>query len=212
MGEYDHITHAQQAMLLDDLKTFSDDDWAATTVCDPWTPRQLVAHLTSMNSQTRWNFLKGLVANRFDFDAFLGEDMRRFDVGSNADILAAFERTVAEARPSPLPKIVPPTESMIHADDIRRATGRPRNVDPQHVRPFLEPYMKSRPPVRGKKRVHDLRLRATDVEWSAGSGPEIAGPAFDLLLAIGGRGDALDNCEGDGVDILRRRSGVPVDR
>ncbi len=205
MGEHDHITQAQREMLLEELKTFSDDDWAASTVCDPWTPRQLVAHLTSLNQQTRGNFLKGMLRNRFDFDAFLGADMRRLDVGSNADILAAFERTVNEARPIPLPKMVPPTETMIHADDIRRATGRPRRVDPEHVRPFLVPYMKSGAPVRGKTRVPGLSFRATDIDWSAGAGPEVAGPAFDLLLAIGGRGDALDNCEGDGVDLLRSR-------
>ncbi|MDH4279727.1 MAG: maleylpyruvate isomerase family mycothiol-dependent enzyme [Acidimicrobiia bacterium] len=205
MGEFDHITQAQREMLLEDLKTFSDEDWAAPTVCDPWTPRQLVAHLTSLNQQTRWNFAKGLLTNRFDFDAFLSQDMRRLDVGSNADILAAFERTVIEARPVPLPKMVPPSETMIHADDIRRATGRPRRVDPEHVRPLLAPYMKSGVPVRGKKRVHDLRLRATDIDWSAGAGPEVAGPAFDLLLAIGGRGDGLAACEGDGVAILSSR-------
>ena len=205
MGEFDHITNAQQSMLLEDLKTFTEEDWAAVTVCDPWTPRQLVAHLTSMNQQTRWNFIKGLLANRFDFDAFLGQDMRRLDVGSNADILAAFEQTVVNPRPTPLPKMVPPTESMIHADDIRQATGRPRRVDPEHVRPFLDPYRKSGAPVRGRKRVHDLRLRATDVDWSAGTGPEVAGPAFDLLLAIGGRSAALEVCEGDGVDVLRGR-------
>ena len=103
MGEYDDIIQAQREMLLEDLKTFTDEEWAAPTVCDPWTPRQLVAHLTSLNQQTRWNFVKGLLANRFDFDAFLAADMRRLDVGSNADILAAFERTVKEARPIPLP-------------------------------------------------------------------------------------------------------------
>ncbi len=205
MGEYDHIIQAQRQMLLEDLKTFSEEDWSAPTVCDPWTPRQLVAHLTSLNQQTRWNFIKGLVTNRFDFDAFLAADMHRLDVGSNADILAAFERTVDEARPIPLPKMVPPTETMIHADDIRRATGRPRRVDPEHVRPFLKPYMKSGVPVRGKSRAEGLSFRATDIDWSAGTGPEVAGPAFDLLLAIGGRADALANCEGDGVDILRSR-------
>ncbi|MDH3303271.1 MAG: maleylpyruvate isomerase family mycothiol-dependent enzyme [Acidimicrobiia bacterium] len=205
MGEYDDIIQAQREMLLEDLKTFTDEEWAAPTVCDPWTPRQLVAHLTSLNQQTRWNFVKGLLANRFDFDAFLAADMRRLDVGSNADILAAFERTVKEARPIPLPKMVPPTETMIHADDIRRATGRPRRVYPEHVRPFLEPYMKSGAPVRGKKRAEGLSFRATDIDWSAGTGPEVVGPAFDLLLAIGGRGDALDYCEGDGVEILRSR-------
>lgn len=209
MADFDDITKAQQQMLLEDLRSFSEDEWDAVTVCDPWTTRQLVAHLTSMNLQTRSNFLRGLIRNRFDFDAFLASDMKRFDVGSNADILSVFGRSVANWERPPLPKMVPPTESMIHADDIRRATGRSRRVDPQHVRPLLSMYAKSGAPVRGKKRTPGLRFRATDVDWVWGEGPEVSGPAFDLLLAIGGRWAALDNCEGEGVETLRSRSLQP---
>ncbi len=205
MADYDHITKTQQQLLLDDLKSFTEDDWASVTVCDPWTPRQLVAHLTSMNNQTRGNFLVGALRHRFDIDAFLGEDLKRFDVGSNEDILNAFEQSVTNWKRPPLPKIVPPTESMIHADDIRQATGRPRNVDPEHVVPLLPVYRKIGPPVRGKERSRGLRFQATDANWAEGEGPEVAGPAFDLLLALGGRGAALENCEGDGVETMRSR-------
>jgi uncharacterized protein (TIGR03083 family) len=205
VADFDDITKAQQQMLVEDLQSFTDEDWSATTVCDPWTPRQLVAHLTALNQQTLGNFVLGMVRNRFDFDAFLGQDMKRYDTGTNADILAAFERSVADWKRPPLPRMVPPTESMIHADDIRRATGRPRRVEPEHVRPFLPLYAKSGTPVRGKERTPGLRFRATDVEWVQGDGPEVAGPAFDLLLAMGGRGAALDSCDGDGVSILHGR-------
>jgi uncharacterized protein (TIGR03083 family) len=205
MSEFDHITRSQREALAEDLRELSDAEWSEVTVCDPWTVRQLVAHLTSMGEQTRRNFLQGMLRHRFDFDEFLGRDMLRYDVGSNADVLAAFERTVAANRKLPLPKIVPPTETMIHADDVRRATGRPRRVPPEHVAPLLSTYMTTGAPVRGKERMHDLRLRATDVDWVDGNGPEVVGPAFDLLLAIGGRGEALANCDGDGVEVLRSR-------
>jgi hypothetical protein len=48
-------------------------------------------------------------------------------------------------------------------------------------------------------------LRATDVDWTFGDGPEVAGPAMDLILAISGRSAALDACTGDGVATLRSR-------
>ena len=60
-------------------------------------------------------------------------------------------------------------------------------------------------PLGGKKRTAGLRLRATDAEWTCGDGPEVAGPGMDLILAISGRGGALDTCTGDGVAILRSR-------
>jgi len=48
-------------------------------------------------------------------------------------------------------------------------------------------------------------LRATDVDWTHGSGPEVTGPAHSLLMAMTGRKDALADLSGDGVDTLRSR-------
>jgi len=50
-----------------------------------------------------------------------------------------------------------------------------------------------------------VTLRATDADWSHGSGPEAAGPALSLLLAMTGRTAALDDLTGDGVAVLRSR-------
>ena len=203
--ELRQITRSERRALLEDLQELSDADWSTVTVCDPWTVRQLVAHLTSMGNQTRWNFVKGVVLARGDIDAFLGKDMQRFDTGSNAEILAAFEKTVVEDRNVPIPGFVPPSETLVHADDIRRAVGRPRRPNHDNIAAIAPFYAKSGAPVRGKKRVHDLRLRATDGDWAIGDGPEVAGPGLDLLLAISGRASALEHCEGDGVEILRGR-------
>ena len=46
---------------------------------------------------------------------------------------------------------------------------------------------------------------ATDAEWSAGSGPEVAGPALSLMMAIVGRQAALDDLSGEGVATLKGR-------
>jgi len=50
-----------------------------------------------------------------------------------------------------------------------------------------------------------LKLRATDVDWTFGDGPEVAGPGMDLILAMSGRASALDDCTGEGVATLRAR-------
>jgi len=47
---------------------------------------------------------------------------------------------------------------------------------------------------------------STDVDWSTGDGPEVAGPAMSLILAMVGRAKALDDCTGDGVELLRSRA------
>jgi hypothetical protein len=56
-----------------------------------------------------------------------------------------------------------------------------------------------------KRRIEGLTLRATDADWSHGSGPEVAGPIMPLVMAMTGRKVALDNLTGEGVDTLRTR-------
>ena len=48
-------------------------------------------------------------------------------------------------------------------------------------------------------------VQADDIDWSAGEGPEVRGPAMSLILAMVGRNRALDDCTGSGVDVLRGR-------
>jgi len=49
-------------------------------------------------------------------------------------------------------------------------------------------------------------LRATDTDFSVGTGPLVEGPAISLLLAASGCKSALDELSGPGVTILRERS------
>jgi hypothetical protein len=48
-------------------------------------------------------------------------------------------------------------------------------------------------------------LRATDADWSVGSGPVVSGPALSLVLALTGRPTALADLSGDGLAALRSR-------
>ena len=57
----------------------------------------------------------------------------------------------------------------------------------------------------GKKRIAGLTLRATDADWSTGTGPEVAGPALSLMLVIAGRPAALDDLSGEGLATLQAR-------
>ena len=66
--------------------------------------------------------------------------------------------------------------------------------------------------VRGlvpKRRLDGLALRATDQEWSWGSGREIEGTSEALAMAVSGRRVALDDLNGSGVEVLRGRLNDP---
>jgi hypothetical protein len=69
----------------------------------------------------------------------------------------------------------------------------------------LQMYTSASFPVGGKKRIHGLRLVATDTGWSYGAGPEVSGPAMSLLLAMTGRPAGLDGLSGEGAAALGQR-------
>ena len=205
MSDFAAMANVERTALLADLQGLSDDQWATMTVCDPWTVRHLVAHMTALGNQTAPNFLKGLISSGFSFDKFVAKDLIKFNQGSNADVLARFAKTVANPRSAPGPKYVALGEIMCHGEDIRRAIGRTGTHPEAHLVTLAGAYQKTGKPLGGKKRTAGLRLRATDAEWTCGDGPDVAGPGMDLILAISGRGGALDTCTGDGVAIMRSR-------
>jgi hypothetical protein len=47
-----------------------------------------------------------------------------------------------------------------------------------------------------------VRLRATDLDWSAGDGPLVEGRGRDLLLVVAGRRLPADRFAGDGAERL----------
>jgi hypothetical protein len=51
-----------------------------------------------------------------------------------------------------------------------------------------------------------VRLRATDTDWSHGTGPEVAGQMVALVMAMTGRRQAVDDLTGNGVAVLRDRT------
>ena len=71
-------------------------------------------------------------------------------------------------------------------------------------------YRNTGAPLHGKRRSAGLKFVATDVEWSAGDGPEIEGPAMSLIMAMVGRAGALTDCSGPGVETLRSRMSPPT--
>jgi MDMPI C-terminal domain len=72
----------------------------------------------------------------------------------------------------------------------------------------LEAAVRTKTPlIAPAKAAQDLRLVATDVDWSYGpdSAAEVRGPAESLLLALCGRPAGLDDLQGDGVAELKAR-------
>ena len=96
-------------------------------------------------------------------------------------------------------------EAVIHGEDMARPVGKRIDISPATLVEALNYARRTAPLLHGKQRSAGLKLRATDVDWSAGEGPEVSGPAASIILAICGRAAGLGDLTGDGVDTLRQR-------
>lgn len=191
------------ADLLDGL---SPQQWQAPTLCAGWTVRDVVAHTVAYLGQTRLGLTAAMLAARGRVDR-INESALAVSGGLGPDDLSALMR--AGTDPSGAGALygcrVALIECLIHQQDIRRPLGLPRIIPPEALRASLT-YARVSPVIGGAWRTRGLRLIATDLDWSAGSGPEVHGSGEALLLAMTGRVDAVAaELEGPGLAGLRRR-------
>jgi uncharacterized protein (TIGR03083 family) len=206
MADMMPMIHAERGSLADFLGTLTPEQWTARSWCDKWNVQEVVGHLVAAGNITAGHFFSGLAMQRFSFDRFVDKDLRRYAAGTPADVKERFDSIINSTRTPPGPSYVALGEVMVHGEDIRRPLGAKGGHAPEHLVTLAELYKKTGAPLRAKKRIAGLKLRATDVDWSTGDGPEIAGPAMSLILAMVGRSKALDDCTGDGVEQLRQRA------
>lgn len=191
------------ADLLDDL---SPQQWQAATLCGDWNVRDVVAHTIAYLGQTRMGLTATLLAARGNVDR-LNESARRSNSGLTPDRLRVLMRSGAD--PSGAGALfgsrVALIECLIHQQDIRRPLGLPRTIAAEPLSAALT-FARVSPVIGGARQTRGLRLIATDLDWSAGSGLEIRGPGEALLLAMTGRVEAVaDQLHGPGLTELCQR-------
>lgn len=173
------------ADLLDDLP---DSGWDTPSLCDGWRVREVVAHLTMPARYSVEQFQAELRACEGDFTCLSNRVARR-DAGLPTTTL------VGNARDDRLHRWVPPgggqvgalTHVVIHGLDITVPLGVPRRSPDETLAAVLDQL------TRGGAHAHfgfdlgGLSLRATDLDWSFGTGTRLTGTAEDLALLVCGR-------------------------
>jgi uncharacterized protein (TIGR03083 family) len=147
------------------------------------------------------------VRSGFRLNRMLGDDARRRSRAHTPDsLLAAFRGCVGSQRTPPATRPWQMlSDTILHGQDIRRPLGLRRDFPADRLLTVLDHLAPMKPILGVKKRVSGLRLRATDLGWTHGDGPEVAGPGEALLLAMAGRSAALVDLDGQGVSALRLR-------
>ena len=197
------VIHAERKALAEDLKGRSGDDWTVTSQCTEWTVRDVLAHMTSAASMTPPVFFGRLAGSGFSFDKVQEKGVAGNRGNSPADTLARFEAVVTSVKHPPGPADTWLGETIVHAEDIRRPLGIEHKYPTEAVVRVADFYKGSNLLIGSKRRIEGLTLRATDADWSYGTGPELSGPILALVMAMTGRKTPLDDLTGDGVAKLR---------
>jgi uncharacterized protein (TIGR03083 family) len=196
----------ERGALAEDLEGLSEHEWNARSGCDGWTVEDVLAHMTSTASLTPPTFLLGFAGSGFSFSRFTEKGIARQRGRTPEQTLANFRAVQDSTKSPPGPKLSWLGETIVHADDIRRPLGIRHTYPTDAVQQLLDYYKNSNALIGTKSRIAGLTLRATDSEWTHGSGPTVEGPLLDLLIASTGRSAALSQLSGDGVETLRERS------
>lgn len=195
----------ERGALVDDLSNISDTQWTTPSQCTGWSVHDLLAHMLATARMTKGGFLGKLAGSGFSFEKMAQKEVTQFGAGGPAATLSAFKaaQNATTSPPGPVDSWL--GETIIHGEDIRRPLGIKHEYPIEAVVRVLDFYKNSSLIVGAKKRIAGLSLKATDADWSNGSGPEVEGPAMSLLMAMTGRSAALADLTGPGVETLRSR-------
>lgn len=199
------LIHAEREALAADLAELDDAQWRTPSMCEGWSVRDVLGHMTATARMTPPKFFIQLASSGFSFNAMTAKDIRRETAGTPAAGLGAFRSLMGATTHPPGPVDAMLGEALIHGEDIRRPLFIIREYPPAAVVRAADFFKGSNLLIGAKKRIAGLRLRATDVDWSTGEGPEVTGPAISLLLAMTGRAAAVKDLSGDGLAVLASR-------
>jgi uncharacterized protein (TIGR03083 family) len=214
MGDVWGRVAEERVALADELGGLAPADWDLESRCRGWRVRDVVGHLVYLAEATYpgWaldtiRYGRAVLANRA-----LDVTARRLGSADPHELLDRLRAASGGHFRAPgAPPAAAVGEVVVHGEDVRRPLGLATpEREPDGLVPVLRLYRRvgwffTRSGSRG------LRLVATDTDWAAGSGPEVRGPALELLLAMAGRPPSGDELAGDGVATLYSRTRTPPD-
>jgi uncharacterized protein (TIGR03083 family) len=174
--------------LADGLEDLSPDRVDTPSLCQGWTVRNVLAHMTMAARYSPEEFTAQLRSDGFDFTR-LSNRLAEQDGGLPFHVLVKDLRTDAMAH------WAPPgggfegalTHAVIHGLDITVPLGLPRSCDEEAMRLVLDGLTTGGVHRHFGVEVDGLHLRATDLDWSFGSGTRVEAPAHEIALMLCGR-------------------------
>lgn len=190
----------ERLRLADLLDTLTDDEWDHPSLCAGWRVRDVAAHVAlAPQPPGPWDTVVSAVRARGSFHR-LNHDISVAHAGSRsgADLVAELRAHAASRRlfvATSYRNIL--YDTLVHAQDIAIPLHRTHPMPADAASAGATRVWTMGWPFWARRRLAGFRLRATDVDWTAGTGPqEISGPIEALLLLLTGRTAALHRLTG----------------
>ena len=182
----------------------SEEQLAKPSLCKGWTVRDVAGHAVSFVEMSLPTMMFSMAKAGFNVDKAWSSNAKKYGAQPVADIVAKLREHAA--KPSAMksfPAELTTTDMAVHAQDIRRALdidAQPSDAVLREALDFCTAHAKGKMQVP-KDDIAGLRLEATDLDWSWGSGKLVSGPAEAILMGINRR-DTRSELSGDGVSDL----------
>ena len=212
MGDLAGLIRSEREGLLAFLVTLTPEQWATPSLCDGWTVQDVAAHLAFASALPPLATARGMARAGFRVNRFIGDSARHWALRGTTAILDQLRADADQGlRPFGPPEVAALCDAMTHGVDIRRPLGSTAPMSPA-VFPVVADFLVGLRwpltiPIRGDARAatRGVRLRADDVDWVHGDGPEVHGPAEVLVRLLAGRRVGSGELAGPGVpDVLAR--------
>ncbi|MGC4939730.1 maleylpyruvate isomerase family mycothiol-dependent enzyme [Kribbella sp. DT2] len=188
---------AERTDLVAVLRNLSADDWDRQTLCEGWQVRELVAHIVMPYLYSTPRVLKEMLKSRGNFHR-MADRRARADAAALTpeDLVKTLEANIHHPwTPPGSGPTAALSHDVIHGLDLTVALGINRHVPLDRLQLVLEGASPKHLKYFGVD-LTGLQLRATDLDWTLGTGTPVAAPAQTLLLLVSGRRLPADQLPG----------------
>jgi uncharacterized protein (TIGR03083 family) len=179
---------AQRRELAALLGGLAPEAWDRPSLCAGWRVRDVVAHMTMPLRYSTRRFITEVVKARGNFGAMADRCARRDGAAPPGELLAALRENERNPWKPPGGGLAGAlTHDVIHGQDITVALGLEQVIPHERLAIVLEAITGPRSLKHFGTDLTGIELRASDIDWSFGTGTPLSGLAQDLALVLCGR-------------------------
>jgi uncharacterized protein (TIGR03083 family) len=198
------LISAERRELAGVLGGLSAEQWQSPSLCAGWTVAHVVAHLTMPFRITEEEFARGMAEAHGQFTEFSDAVAARDSRLPQGELVAVLRDNIDNPW-------APPgggqqgalSHDLIHGLDITWRLSIMYPIPDRAMTTVLDLIAGQDGPSAFGVDLAGIELRASDLDWSSGTGTQAVGPSRDLLLLLARRSLPHDAVTGPGAQRLR---------